>query len=118
VWYFLGQHRNLCGDIVGALKACDLAIEHTPTVIDTFVVKGQIMKQHGAPYNGSNLTEEGRKMDLADRYLNTVSVRALLAADRNATADSVVTLFTKDGENPNNLFDMQCMWFEIKYGNA
>ena len=25
-------------------------------------------------------------------------------------------LFTKDGDNSNNLFDMQCMWYEIEYG--
>jgi len=29
-----------------------------------------------------------------------------------------VTLFTKDGDNPNNLFDMQCMWYEIEFGRS
>ena len=29
-----------------------------------------------------------------------------------------MTLFTKDGDNSNNLFDMQCMWYEIEYGRS
>mmetsp|Transcript_34886 Transcript_34886/g.75438 ORF Transcript_34886/g.75438 Transcript_34886/m.75438 type:complete len:405 (+) Transcript_34886:3-1217(+) len=41
-----------------------------------------------------------------------------LTADRLQVAESVVLLFTRDGDNPNNLYDMQNMWYEIKYGNA
>ena len=44
------------------------------------------------------------------RFLNTMSTRYLLRADRVKEAEAVVSLFTKDGDNPNNLHDMQCMW--------
>ena len=27
-------------------------------------------------------------------------------------------MFTKDGDQLNNLFDMQCMWYEIEAGRA
>ncbi len=32
-------------------------------------------------------------------------------------AERLATLFTKDGDQINNLFDMQCMWYEIEAGN-
>jgi len=66
----------------------------------------------------SDECETARKMDLADRFLNTMSTRYALRADRRQVAESTVTLFTKDGDNPNNLFDMQCMWYEIEFGRS
>lgn len=51
-------------------------------------------------------------------FLNTISTRYALLADRRSLADSTVTLFTKDGDNPNNLYDMQCMWYETDFGNS
>lgn len=57
-------------------------------------------------------------MDLADRFLNTISTRYALRADRRQLAETTVTLFTKDGDNANNLFDMQCMWYEIEFGRS
>jgi peptide alpha-N-acetyltransferase len=40
----------------------------------------------------------------------------MLLADRRTDAESTVTLFTKDPDNSNNLFDMQCMWYETECG--
>ena len=39
-----------------------------------------------------------------------MSTRYQLRADRVQQAEAIVSLFTKDGDNPNNLHDMQCMW--------
>ena len=33
-------------------------------------------------------------------------------------AEKTISLFTKDSENPNNIFDMQCMWFELAYAHS
>jgi hypothetical protein len=54
----------------------------------------------------------------AGRFLNTMSVRYALRADRRALAESTVALFTKEGDNPSNLHDMQCMWYEIELGRS
>ena len=77
-----------------------------------------ILKRAGAYAQASDVTEEARKMDLADRYLNTVSTRFALLANRLEMADKTIALFTKDSDNPNNLFDMQCMWYELAYGKS
>jgi hypothetical protein len=91
---------------------------YTPTVIDLFLTRAKILKHAGDAEAASDECETARKMDLADRFLNTMSVRYALRADRRQLGDSVVTLFTKDGDNPNNLYDMQCMWYEIEFGRS
>lgn len=118
VLYFLALHYDQQRKWAAAIRHIDEAIGHTPTVIDLYMAKGLIVRHAGNAALGSDMCERGRKMDLADRYLNTLSVKAALRANRVDLADSVVTLFTKDGENPDNLLEMQTMWFEIRYGNA
>lgn len=52
------------------------------------------------------------------RYLNCISVRRLFRAGDIDGAERTATLFTRDGDQINNLFDMQCVWYEIEAGNA
>jgi hypothetical protein len=33
-------------------------------------------------------------------------------------AEKTAVLFTKDGDQHNNLFDMQCMWYELASGDS
>lgn len=69
--------------------------------------------------------DDARKMDLADRYLNTKVVRAQLLIDDVKNAQPTMLLFSKDSHSPHsppqdpkhaaastNLHDMQCMWYE------
>ena len=76
------------------------------------MVKARIHKHAGALRLASDQMEEARNMDLADRYLNTKSTRYLLRANLQEDASKTIALFTKDGENGSNLFDMQCVWYE------
>jgi len=43
----------------------------------------------------SAFLEKARELDLADRYLNTISTRYLLRADLRLQADAVISHFTK-----------------------
>jgi peptide alpha-N-acetyltransferase len=43
----------------------------------------------------SQLLEQARGMDLADRYLNTKSVRFLMRADKIKEAENTISPFTK-----------------------
>lgn len=52
-------------------------------------------------------------MDLAGRYLNSECVVQMLQADQVGLAEKTVVLFIKDGDQHNNLHDMQCMWCEL-----
>lgn len=60
-------------DNENALKYVNLAIEHTPTLIDLYTLKGKIMQQAGDRIEAARLFEEARSLDTADRALNAIS---------------------------------------------
>ena len=113
---FAAQQHDFFGDHVKALELIDEAIAHTPTALDLYRVKARIVKHAGDVVAASTLVERAREMDLADRYINTKSVKYLLRSHQVPEAEKVVTLFTKHdyAEPLQNLFDMQVMWYELE----
>ncbi|KAF2301340.1 hypothetical protein GH714_022967 [Hevea brasiliensis] len=109
--FFLAQHYDRRGQYDVALTKIDEAIEHTPTVIDLYSVKSRILKHAGDLAAAAALADEARCMDLADRYINSECVKRMLQADQVALAEKTALLFTKDGDQHNNLHDMQCMCY-------
>ncbi|KAE8718414.1 E3 ubiquitin-protein ligase [Hibiscus syriacus] len=118
ILFFLAQHYDRRGQYDVALSKIDEAIQHTPTVIDLYSVKSRILKHAGDFSAAASLANEARCMDLADRYINSECVKRLLQADQVALAEKTATLFTKDGDQHNNLHDMQCMWYELALGES
>jgi tetratricopeptide (TPR) repeat protein len=116
--FLLAQHYDRRGQYGIALSKIDEAIEHTPTVIDLYSVKSRILKHAGDLAAAAALAEEARCMDLADRYINSDCVKRMLQADQVALAEKTAVLFTKDGDQHNNLHDMQCMWYELASGES
>ncbi|XWS11877.1 hypothetical protein CRYUN_Cryun37aG0038800 [Craigia yunnanensis] len=116
--FFLAQHYDRRGQYDVALSKIDEAIQHTPTVIDLYSVKSRILKHAGDLVAAASLADEARCMDLADRYINSESVKRMLQADQVALAEKTAFLFTKDGAQHNNLHDMQCMWYELASGES
>jgi len=114
----VAQHADQCGNSAEAVRQIDLAIEHTPTCLDLFLFKARIYKHAGDLPNASYWMDEARKMDLADRHLNTKATRYMLRADLPDEAAKTIALFTKDGDQNSNLFDMQCMWYELEAANS
>ncbi|KAL3610584.1 hypothetical protein D5086_001604 [Populus alba] len=116
--FFLAQHYDRRGQYDVALSKIDEAIGHTPTVIDLYSVKSRILKHAGDLPAAATLADEARCMDLADRYINSECVKRMLQADQVALAEKTAVLFTKDGDQHNNLHDMQCMWYELASGES
>ncbi|XP_078432271.1 tetratricopeptide repeat (TPR)-containing protein [Wolffia australiana] len=116
--FLLAQHFERRGQYDIALAKIDEAIKHTPTVIDLYSAKSRILKHAGDLPAGAALADEARSMDLADRFLNSECVKRMLQADQVAQAEKTAVLFTKDGDQHNNLHDMQCMWYEIGSGES
>ncbi|MBA0720088.1 hypothetical protein Golax_007727, partial [Gossypium laxum] len=78
----LMQHYDRRGQYDIALSKIDEAIQHTPTVIDLYSVKSRILKHAGDLVAAASLADEARCMDLADRYINSESVKRMLQADQ------------------------------------
>eukprot|EP00271_Cylindrocystis_brebissonii_P017542 TRINITY_DN4604_c0_g2_i1.p1 TRINITY_DN4604_c0_g2~~TRINITY_DN4604_c0_g2_i1.p1 ORF type:complete len:965 (+),score=256.92 TRINITY_DN4604_c0_g2_i1:597-3491(+) len=114
----LAQHYEIRGEVEKALETIDAAIAHTPTVTDLYLVKGRILEGAGDPVAAAALADEARSMDLADRFLNSEAVKQMLRADQVEKAEKTAALFTRDGEQYDNLFDMQCMWYELASGDS
>jgi len=114
----LAQHHDILGASAKALEQIDAAIEHTPTLLDLYMVKARIFKHAGALLEASDMMDQARKLDTADRYLNTKATRYMLRANAVDEAQKTIALFTKDGDQVSNLFDMQCMWYELEIAAA
>jgi len=119
VYYFSALHECQLGEYETALKVVNKAIEHTPTVMDVYLVKAKIYSKAGDDVAAAECVEKARTMDLADRNLNTRSVKYWLKAGNPTKAAANLGIFTKlDLSHYSNIFTMQVMWYEAEAGNS
>eukprot|EP00930_Biecheleria_cincta_P003395 TRINITY_DN104326_c0_g1_i1.p1 TRINITY_DN104326_c0_g1~~TRINITY_DN104326_c0_g1_i1.p1 ORF type:complete len:939 (-),score=227.78 TRINITY_DN104326_c0_g1_i1:125-2941(-) len=116
----IAEHYDFLGQSQKALDHIDEAIDHTPTMVELYACKARILRHAGDLQQASVLADEVRQMDLADRYLNTQCVRALLRIDDTQQGMEKVLLFSKepDSQETANLHDMQAMWYESAVGRS
>lgn len=111
--YFLAQHFDFLNNYELALSYVNEALEHTPTLIELYVVKAKIYKHAGNIEEGVLCMEEAQSLDTADRYLNSKCAKYLLRANRIAESEEMCAKFTREGVSASeNLNEMQCMWFQ------
>ena len=118
VLHFKAQHLGHLGDAAGALAASDEALARAPDVVELHSARAALLAASGDAGGAAHHAEAARGRDLADRYLNSLAVAALFAAGRSAEAERAAALFTRDGDQATNLFDMQHMWYECAAGEA
>jgi N-alpha-acetyltransferase 15/16, NatA auxiliary subunit len=110
--YFISYHYMFLRDNENALKYVNLAIEHTPTLIDLYTLKGKIMQQDGDRTEAARLFEEARGLDTADRALNAISACYQVKSGQIAKGEETISLFFKDCGYDATVHDNQCIWFE------
>ncbi|AET39028.1 peptide alpha-N-acetyltransferase complex A subunit NAT1 Ecym_3556 [Eremothecium cymbalariae DBVPG len=123
VWtvYYLAQHYLFLKDFKKAKDYIEKAIEHTPTLVELYILNGRILKHLGLLEEAAWTVEKGRTLDLQDRFINTKSVEYFLGANMIDKAVQLVSLFTKNDNDANGVKDLHLMeasWFIIKQAEA
>ena len=96
--FMTAQHRLVVGRLEDALAMIVEATRHTPTVLDSYMVKARILKRLGDFSGAEAAAEEARCMDLADRFINTFATRYQIKNGHCATAEATLMLFCKNDE--------------------
>ena len=105
----LAQHYNKIGKNNIALEYIEKAINHTPTLIELYIVKAKIYK-HFYNYKEAYLSaDKARSLDLADRYLNNKTIKYALRNDQQKQSDVLIRMFLRDPSD-GNAFDLQTLW--------
>lgn len=114
--YLLAQHLSTNFDsLPEALTLIDKAITHTPSLPELYVTKGKIHNRLHNSKEALQTINEARKMDLADRYLNNLTVKFMFYSGKIQLAEDTMKLFIKD---ESSTYDLQNMWYEIEEGRA
>ncbi|KAI5967952.1 hypothetical protein CANMA_002720 [Candida margitis] len=124
VWtyFYLAQHFLYKEDLDTALSYIDLAVEHSPTLVELYIIKARILKHKGLFEEASNVMNSGRELDLQDRFINSKATKYLLRANMVDEAIDCISLFTKlDEEAVNGCKDlhlMQVNWVLVESAEA
>ena len=95
--YFLAQHYSHLSQHPEALSLLNMALDHTPTLPELYMLKGRILKRVGDYVGAARAMNDSRLLDGQDRFLNTKCGKYLLRAGMVDEAIGIFGLFTKVG---------------------
>ena len=114
-WYLRAYMHEISGEYSAALAMVDKCIEHTPTGVDLYELKGRILKASGDIEAAAECLDAGRDLDKQDRYINNQTTKYMLQANKEDVALERIALFVKHEGNPEQMLsDMQCSWYELE----
>jgi len=117
LYYYLANHHFYTGEYKKAFEFIDKAIEHSPTVVELYTLKGKIYKHAGDKEKAYRFYNEGRMLDTADRFLNARTARYQMQLDQIEEMEKLIFPFSKDGDELN-IHDMQQLWYECRVGES
>jgi len=115
---FAANHFDQRRNYEKALEIIETAIEHTPTLVETYTCKARILKHMKNAEKAAETYEIARKIDQADRYLNARCSKYLIRAGKLEEAEKTMALFSREVDSKLNVHEMQCMWYENETGKA
>ena len=118
LYYYMAQHCMFLNNLNEALEFVDKAIEHTPTLLELYTLKGTIFQKQGDRTRAAVLYEEARNLDKADRAINAQSAMMTLKTGDVERGTTIMDIFVKDCGYDVSIHDNQTMWFEHMCGRA
>jgi N-alpha-acetyltransferase 15/16, NatA auxiliary subunit len=94
--YFISYHYLWVRDYQTALEYVNRAIEHTPTLLELYTLKGKIYQKAGDIHTAAKLFEEARQMDTADRAINAISALYQVKSGKIEEGEEIMSIFFKD----------------------
>ncbi len=114
-WYLRASLHELVGEYSEGMAIADKCLEQTPTGVDLYEQKARLIMGAGDTHAALAQLEKGRQLDLQDRYINNLTVKYLMKADKRDEALEKMALFTRHESDPEqNIFDMQVTWYELE----
>jgi peptide alpha-N-acetyltransferase len=114
-WYLRAYLHEMAGEYLDGLSMIDKCLHQTPTAVDMYELKGLLLQNAGDWNAGADCLNEGRELDKQDRYINNLTTKYLLQANREDEALEKIAMFTRHESPPEkNIFDMQCTWYELE----
>jgi peptide alpha-N-acetyltransferase len=103
-----------------ALDAINVAIEHSPTVVELLMTKARIYKHAGDQNLAMDTLNNARLLDLQDRFINSKCTKYMIQNDQLKIADDTISLFTRSQafDPLNDLIEMQCLWYTTAVGKS
>lgn len=124
VWtlYFLSQLYLYKNELDKADEFIDSALDHSPTLVELYILKARVLKHKGDLLKASEIMNEGRKLDLQDRFINSRATKYYLRSNQIDEAVNLISMFTKLDDKAVNgckdLHTMQANWFLTESAEA
>jgi len=120
--YFLAQNYLYLNNLSEANRFIDEALNHSPTLVELYIMKARIVKHEGDLQKASEIMDEGRQLDLQDRFVNSKATKYFFRANKVDEGIDCISLFTKLDENAVNgckdLHTMQANWVLLESAEA
>ena len=118
-WYLRAIFHSQAAEYAEGLSLINKCIDHTPTGVDFYELKANILEAGGDIQQAADVVDAGRDLDHQDRYINNQATKTLLRAGREEDAKNRISLFaTHEGDPELHLYDMQCTWFELELADS
>lgn len=101
-----------------AFSIVDEALEVAPTCIDFIMLRARIYKHQANYAEAYKWMEHARKLDAADRFLNTRCVRYGHRAGNFQNAEWALRLFLRRAEGVECLEDLQVVWYTFAHASG
>jgi len=118
-WYLRCKLHAQAAEYADGIALVDKCIDHTPTGVDFYELKANLLERGGDIQQAADVVDAGRDLDHQDRYINNQTTKTLLRAGREEDAKKRISMFAiHEGDPEQNLYDMQCTWFELELADS